>query len=483
MIKDEKLDFWIRHHLNVLFKGKHGVGKTAMVVGAFDRANLRWRYFSAATMDPWVDFIGVPKAVPDGNGKDVLELVRPKDFADDAVEAIFFDEFNRSHKKIRNAVMELIQFKSINGRKFENLKIIWAAINPDDEDRYDVEKMDDAQIDRFHVHVTVPYKCSSEYFVKKFGSSQGKAAIQWWNGLPADQKELVSPRRLDYALEIGKVKGDLRDVLPRSSNISKLITSLQLGPIDQIIKEIMGKSDTAEAKRFLSVENNWSAAIQYILKNADRMRFFLPWAPPEKLAALLIDEKKVLNFILENAAQHDTFARVIKDVYQGTKNSGLKKTIENLCEAIPTDQLPEALKHLSTATTGVSKAKHGSRWKRNKTPWLEQLNVLRSRKTNNTHERRSVLSDVEKFLPPVLPKHEAVGTLRLLNDIAHHSYPTTLKRMRDFVPLANHCCAEITRNSPGDSQQELARQYKSMTEFIRRKLNLTGKSGQFAFQI
>ena len=43
------------------------------------------------------------------------------------------DEFSRAHKKVRNAVMELIQFKSINGRKFKNLKIVWAAINPDDD--------------------------------------------------------------------------------------------------------------------------------------------------------------------------------------------------------------------------------------------------------------------------------------------------------------------------------------------------------------
>lgn len=31
--------------------------------------------------------------------------------------------------------MELIQFKSINGKKFNNLKVIWAAINPDDGDK------------------------------------------------------------------------------------------------------------------------------------------------------------------------------------------------------------------------------------------------------------------------------------------------------------------------------------------------------------
>ena len=41
-----------------------------------------------------------------------------------------FDELNRAKPKVRNAVMELIQFRSINGIKFNNLRMIWAAINP-----------------------------------------------------------------------------------------------------------------------------------------------------------------------------------------------------------------------------------------------------------------------------------------------------------------------------------------------------------------
>ncbi|HRZ84262.1 MAG TPA: hypothetical protein P5069_17565 [Candidatus Hydrogenedentes bacterium] len=36
-IREEKLDFWIKNNLNVLFIGKHGVGKTSMVKDAYDR--------------------------------------------------------------------------------------------------------------------------------------------------------------------------------------------------------------------------------------------------------------------------------------------------------------------------------------------------------------------------------------------------------------------------------------------------------------
>jgi MoxR-like ATPase len=184
MHMEAKLDFWIKEGLNVIFVGKHGVGKTTMVKEAFERNNLKWLYFSSATMDPWVDFIGVPKEKTEGE-LTFLELVRPKYFQTDEIEALFFDEFNRSHKKVRNAVMELIQFKSINGKKFNNLKIIWAAVNPDDEEdeelKYDVEKIDPAQLDRFHIHIKIPYKPHYVYFKNRYGNQMADAAIEWCN--------------------------------------------------------------------------------------------------------------------------------------------------------------------------------------------------------------------------------------------------------------------------------------------------------------
>ena len=78
-ITNNKLDFWLKKNKNVLLIGNHGVGKTSIVMDGFER-----------------------------NG-------------------IFMDEYNRTNPKVRNALMELIQFKSINGRKFPNLKVVWAA--------------------------------------------------------------------------------------------------------------------------------------------------------------------------------------------------------------------------------------------------------------------------------------------------------------------------------------------------------------------
>ena len=83
-LKDEKLDFWIKNNVNVLMTGRHGVGKTAVILQAFERAHLRYKYFSAATLDPWVDLVGVPKEVKNEDGTSYLDLVRPKEFQNDA---------------------------------------------------------------------------------------------------------------------------------------------------------------------------------------------------------------------------------------------------------------------------------------------------------------------------------------------------------------------------------------------------------------
>lgn len=216
IIRDEKLDFWVKNDLNVLFSGKHGVGKSSIIIDTFKRHKLNWLYFSAATMDPWVDFIGVPREELGDNGERFLDLIRPKIFQEDTVEALFFDELNCAHKKVRNAVMELIQFRSINGKPFNNLKIIWAAINPeDDEDQsYDVEALDPAQKDRFHVHVELPYRPDRSYFTSKFGVEVATPALEWWRQLPKDIVNDVSPRRLDYALDVHSKGGDIRDTLP-----------------------------------------------------------------------------------------------------------------------------------------------------------------------------------------------------------------------------------------------------------------------------
>lgn len=206
------LSFAIKHNQNVLFVGDHGIGKSTIIMQAFKDAGLNFRYYSASTMDPWVDFLGVPKEVKNESGEPVLRLVRPEGI-DTEVEALIFDELNRSHPKIRNAVMELIQFKSINGRRFPNLRVVWAAINPSDsEASYDVEELDPAQQDRFHHIIELPYQPDVSFFKKKF-NNLGESACEWWGAQTKDVKKAISPRRMDYALEIVSLGGNADSVL------------------------------------------------------------------------------------------------------------------------------------------------------------------------------------------------------------------------------------------------------------------------------
>lgn len=257
MIKDADLDFWVKNKLNVCLVGERGVGKTSIVLDAWARNGINnFLYFSGATLDPWVDFVGIPKEAVDEKGTKYLDLVRPRAFAYDNVRAIFIDEYNRSHAKIRNAAMELIQFKSINGKKFNNLEMVWIAINPFDEAEksYDVDRLDPAQQDRFHIYAEVPYKCSPAYFKGKFGED-GISAVAWWNKLSKENQKLISPRRLDYALEIFKNGGNVNFVLDERINRGEFIQAIQHGPIQESFKKAVSAMDGLKVREFFKNPN------------------------------------------------------------------------------------------------------------------------------------------------------------------------------------------------------------------------------------
>jgi hypothetical protein len=256
----------LRHYrnlgYNVLLEGEAGVGKTATISEAF--AGVKWKYFSAATLDPWVDLVGVPRPRTDAKLGEVLDLIRPRFIVEDDVEAIFFDELNRAPPKVLNAVMELIQFKSINGHKLKNLKVIWAAINPDDSDGdYTVDKLDKALRDRFHVQIQVPYKLDTEYFNNKYPDI-GPAFCAWWNDALNDQmKKQVSPRRLDYLADAYQNGCMLSDFVPDGINLKSLLASLKQGDFHAQLAEI---STLSAAKTFLKDVNNSTKLLQLINK-------------------------------------------------------------------------------------------------------------------------------------------------------------------------------------------------------------------------
>lgn len=305
-LNKQDLIFFAKNGFNVLFEGAHGVGKTAMVSEVFNELGLKWKYFSAATIDPWVDLIGIPKETSDKNVK-YLEFVRPKEFALGEVEAIFLDEYNRSHKKVRNAVMELIQFKTINGVPYKNLKMVWAAINPAGDDEYDVENLDPAQRDRFHIHIQMPNQPDLKYFKDTHGSENGKVAIEWWKALTPALQKLVSPRRLDYALEVHNKGGDINYVLNSATLPQKLSQLLSNGSISERMVKHFKAKDTEKGKEFIQVENNYTHCLDTIKKDKKLFNFYVPLMEPEKIVSLITEP-------LEGGAYNKVQAEQILDL-------------------------------------------------------------------------------------------------------------------------------------------------------------------------
>lgn len=324
------LDFWLKNGMNVLFEGERGVGKTAMIKDCFDRNGLKWKYFSAATMDPWVDFVGIPRAVKREDGKDVLDFVMNADFADDQIEAIVFDEFNRSKSKTRDAVMELIQFKSINGRKFNRLKVVWAAINPPKEDdnstSYQVDVLDPALVDRFHVYVKVPFRPDRTFFKREYGA-MGINAVSWWHEQEKNIQAKIPPRRLEYAVQMFRAGGSTKHVFDPAVPSQAFETALKVGTVTDLVSSFMTKKDVKGAKDWLKQSNNEDVVTSLLKKNSSLRPFFLPLLNMEKVVQIMAKSQKILSWVVENEKTNDRFQKILDSIVTSKENKKLAKSI------------------------------------------------------------------------------------------------------------------------------------------------------------
>ena len=323
-----KLDQWVKLEANVLLIGEKGVGKTQRVIDCFKRNNLKHAYFSGATLDPWIHLIGIPK-VKLIEGKEKMDFILPSNLDDD-IEAIFIDEYNRTHKLVRNALLELQQFRAINGRKFPKLKLIWAAINPPksednaDDQEYEVDELDPAQLDRFHIIVELPNKPDQRYFSNKFGDHQSKILIDWWKDQSAESKKILSPRRLDYLGDFFKKGGDLFDLLPASANTKDLISKLSVRKEDAILNTVFSNPTDDIMKVFLSVDDNY-------LKYKDRLNEpsfwkFHKYLKPEMLCANIKEDPDFKNYAILQFIKKDAMYRsAITEVSKSTGKNELLK--------------------------------------------------------------------------------------------------------------------------------------------------------------
>ena len=110
----------------------------------------------------------------------------------------------------------------------------------------------------------------------------------------------MSPRRLDYALEIYSIGGDIFDVLPAESNPAKLLTLLTIGNIEDKLAEVFSKQSYDKAKELLGPENHYQGAVPIIVKSKDYKKFFLPMFSQERIVSLFFKYKEVQEYVLKN---------------------------------------------------------------------------------------------------------------------------------------------------------------------------------------
>ena len=430
---DKNIEFWIKNGLNVLLRGRHGVGKTARVLKAWEDNGLKYQYFSASTMDPWVDFIGVPKERTDENGNSYLDLVRPKNFQNDEVEAIFLDEFNRSSKKVRNAVMELIQFKSINGKKFKNLKIIWAAINPDEDDeiaKYDVEALDPAQMDRFHIIIDVAYRPDAEFFRTKYGQDHAEVALSWWGQLKDQEKRLVSPRRLDYLLDIFSKGGDIKPALDTTINAAPLLQQLSNGPIAKQIERLVAENDMLNGRKFIQNENNYNSSISTIIRKPPYIKFFTPLMPLEKLTQSMNQYNVIADHVFGN---YEEFKDLIKTIAASRSGNLSIRAVETITRNLkPSDILSRMEKW--TSKEGSDKQ------------LMNKLRSVQQIDNQTTSGREIIYQTFEDLMPAAMSHESAEASIAMLAMVMCHSQrETILSKMPKLPSMLSHAIEECER--------------------------------------
>lgn len=204
---------YMTHDQNILLMGPAGTGKTQSLLESVEIAGLNCKYMSAATLDPYIDLVGLPVAKDLEDGTQELQMLRNNSFYN--AEVIFFDEINRAGElKTLNAIFELVQFKSINGERLPNLKCVVAAMNPVGEGYEGTQTLDLALMDRFEVYFETENIADPKYFTKVFGKDMGMILAKWHKNHDHKENGYISPRRME---KIGKAWNmfPARDTLKR----------------------------------------------------------------------------------------------------------------------------------------------------------------------------------------------------------------------------------------------------------------------------
>ena len=378
-INVNKLSDWLGKGLNVLLVGSHGVGKTSLILETFrTKLGTNWAFFNGATTDPWTDLIGIP-AINKQNGIETIKYIRPEELNDD-IEAIYVDELNRAKVATRNALLELIQFKSINGRKFPKLRAVWASVNPpkssEAEDfEYDVEALDPAQTDRFHIIIKLSDEPDSNFFSKNY-QLVGENLVRWWHRQPTIAKKLITPRRLEYIAQVYNEGLDIADVIPTCANVKELKTVIGLNPVLVDFERALKK----DKEKVLEIADaNKKIIIAHILQK--KLWDVIPKLSPAVRGKIL----------LESVAEVQEYAK-------NTKNRILLRIIQlhlNRIDKVEAEKVQKILEAMPTVGHTSKVLKRGS-----EEHFEQYLNTaIVDCKKEKTYHRRKAISELSRNFP------------------------------------------------------------------------------------
>lgn len=134
----------------VLMRGLHGIGKSKIVENFADENDMYCETVFVSLMDE-SDLQGMPY-IEDNITRfaEPVFITRLKRASESGKKTILFlDELNRGSKYIRAAVMSLILNRRVNEHSLPPDVLIVSAINPVDNDGYEVGELDIALVDRF----------------------------------------------------------------------------------------------------------------------------------------------------------------------------------------------------------------------------------------------------------------------------------------------------------------------------------------------
>jgi hypothetical protein len=209
---------------------------------------------------------------------------------------------------------------------------------------------------------------------------------------------------LDYALQLHRDGGDMRDVIPRKCNVSKLLSELKTGPILDKLDDLFTGNNPQAVAAFLAVENNYSSCIDAICQNREYCEFFLPLIPPEKLAALVADRKPILEFVVERLEKHPPFAAIIEQIVTSSPAKAIVKQIREMIKKAPAtvfnNQLRERL--FGNEKSGQRPYFNPRSSFKDGVDWKDAIERMSAWQCDTTNQRRLIYDTLVQRIPQVM---------------------------------------------------------------------------------